>query len=65
MAHFVDADLFLSAEGWLAGTVQLFEPSAALARAHHALSNESTYHKQVQKSKISQNKWLAAFPVSQ
>ena len=49
MAHFVDADLFLSAEGWLAGTVQLFEPSAALARAHHALSNESTYRKQVEK----------------
>jgi len=64
VAHFVDADLFLSAEGWLAGTVQLFEPSAALARAHHALSNEATYHK-CKNCFESQNKWLAAFSVSQ
>lgn len=49
MALFVAADLFLSAEKWLAGTVQLSEPSAVLAHAHHALSNESVYHKQVQK----------------
>lgn len=49
MALFVAADLLLSAERWLAGTVQPSEPSAELAYAHHAWSHESIYHKQVQK----------------